>query len=128
MIVNNMSASATEILAWALQDYDRALIIGEKTYGKGSVQEPFILEDGSMMKITIAKWFTPKDRGIDEKWIEPDIQIDLTDDDYKNIYDRQSEGAKVLMEYLIDTKKTLIEIKKDTTDVKKYLKDKKISD
>lgn len=128
MIVNNMSASATEIVAWALQDYDRALIIGEKTYGKGSVQEPFSLSDGSMMKITIAKWFTPKDRGIDEKWIEPDIDITLTDDDYKNIYDRQSEAAKVLMQYLIDTKKSLTDVKKDTTDVKRYLKDKKISD
>jgi carboxyl-terminal processing protease len=128
MIVNNMSASATEIVAWALQDYNRALIVGEKTYWKGSVQEPFSLSDGSMMKITIAKWFTPKDRGIDEKWIEPDIDIALTDDDYKNIYDRQSEGAKVLMQYLVDTKKPLADVKKDTTDVKKYLKDKKISD
>jgi carboxyl-terminal processing protease len=126
MLVNNMSASATEILAWALQDYDRALIVGEKTYGKGSVQEPFVLADGSMMKITIAKWFTPKDRGIDEKWIEPDIQIDLTDDDYKNIYDRQSEGAKSLMQYLIDTKTSIITVKKDTTDIKKYLKEQKI--
>ncbi len=126
MLVNNMSASATEIVAGALQDYDRALIVWEKTYGKWSVQEPFALSDGSMMKITIAKWFTPKDRGIDEKWIEPDISIALTDDDYKNIYDRQSEGARVLIQYLIDTNKSLADIKKDTSSITEYLKEKKI--
>lgn len=121
MIVNNMSASATEILAWALQDYDRALIIGEKTYWKWSVQEPFILSDWSMMKITIAKWFTPKDRWIDEKWIEPDIWIELTDDDYKNIYDRQIEWAKVILKELVQGKTGVVDIKTNNESITSIL-------
>lgn len=111
MIVNNMSASATEILAWALQDYDRAIVIWEKTYWKWSVQEPFRLSDGSMMKITVAKWFTPKDRGIDEAWIIPDILVTITDDDYKNIYDRQLEWAKVIIQDFIKRNTTIKEYK-----------------
>jgi carboxyl-terminal processing protease len=114
MLVNNASASATEIMAWALQDYDRALIIGEKTYGKWSVQEPFHLSDGSMLKITIAKWFTPKDRWIDEKWIEPDMVIKFIEDDYKNIYDRQLEWAKILMQYILKNKTSVLDIKKNS--------------
>lgn len=126
MVVNNMSASATEIVAGALQDYDRAVIIGQKTYGKGSVQEPFILSDGSMMKITIAKWFTPKDRWIDEKWIEPDIDIELMDDDYKKIYDRQLEWAKVILKDMISKKSKVSEYKKDKESIDKVLKENKI--
>ncbi len=113
MLVNNMSASATEILAGAIQDYDRAIVIGQKTYGKWSVQEPFILSDGSMMKITIAKWFTPKDRWIDEKWIEPDVWIELTDDDYTNIYDRQLEWAKVILSDIVSKQIDIVDYKKD---------------
>jgi carboxyl-terminal processing protease len=108
-----MSASATEILAGAIQDYDRAIVIGQKTYGKWSVQEPFILSDGSMMKITIAKWFTPKDRWIDEKWIEPDVWIELTDDDYTNIYDRQLEWAKVILSDIVSKQIDIVDYKKD---------------
>jgi carboxyl-terminal processing protease len=108
-----MSASATEILAGALQDYDRAIVIGQKTYGKWSVQEPFILSDESMMKITIAKWFTPKDRWIDEKWIEPDVWIELTDDDYINIYDRQLEWAKVILSDIVSKQIDIVDYKKD---------------
>lgn len=128
MIVNNMSASATEIVAWALQDYERAIIIGEKTYGKWSVQEPFILSDGSMMKITVAKWFTPKDRGIDEKWIDPDVKIELTDADYENIYDRQLEWAQVIIKNLIDTKKSPQDWKNNTDAIDSLLKESKISE
>ena len=67
MLVNEFSASASEIVAGALQDQNRAIIIGEKTYGKGSVQSPFVLSDGSILKLTIGRWYTPNDRGIDEK-------------------------------------------------------------
>ena len=93
MLVNSMSASATEITAGALQDHERALIVWETSYGKWSVQTPFYLSDGSLLKITTAKWFTPKERGIDEKWIIPDIEIHFTDDDYKKKFDRQLEWA-----------------------------------
>ena len=104
MLVNGLSASATEIVAWAFQDTKRALVIGEKTYGKWSVQTPFPLSDGSLVKITTAKWYTPKGRGIDEKGIEPDITINLLDEDYKNLYDRQLEWAKKVLQKMITDK------------------------
>jgi len=111
ILINSMSASASEITAGALQDYERALIVWEKSYGKGSVQTPFPLSDGSMIKITTAKWFTPNGRLIDEKWIEPDIKINLTADDYKNTYDRQLDGAKKILKIQIEKKKTTKEMK-----------------
>ena len=104
MLVNWLSASATEIVAWAFQDTKRAVVVGEKTYGKWSVQTPFPLSDGSLVKITTAKWYTPKGRGIDEKWIEPDISIDLLDEDYKELYDRQLEWAKTVLEKMVKEK------------------------
>lgn len=128
MIINNMSASATEILAGALQDYDRAIIIWQKSFWKWSVQEPFILSDGSMMKITIAKWFTPNDRWIDEKWIEPDMTIELTDDDYRNIYDRQLEWAKLILSDIIAKDIKVSDYKKDKESIDQVLKENKIHD
>jgi carboxyl-terminal processing protease len=111
MLVNSMSASATEILAWALQDYDRAIIIGETSYGKWSVQTPFLLSDWSLVKVTTAKWYTPKDRWIDEKWIIPDIEIHFRDEDFKSAYDRQLEWAVSVITLMLDSKKTFTEWK-----------------
>lgn len=76
VLVDEGTASGSEIVAGALQDYDKATLVGHKTYGKGSVQEFEILLDGSALKLTTAKWFTPKDRGIDETGIEPDIIVE----------------------------------------------------
>lgn len=104
MIINWLSASATEIVAWALQDYSRAIIIGEKSYGKWSVQEPFVLQDGSILKITIGRWYTPKDRGIDGNGISPDVGIPLFEKDFTNHYDRQLEWAKKILLDLIKSK------------------------
>ena len=117
VLVNSMSASASEITAWALQDNKRALILGEKTFGKGSVQTPFPLSDGSMIKITTAKWFTPNNRSIDEKWIDPDVSVDFTLDDYKNKYDRQLEDAKKLLQIQIDQKLSVDQIKTQAKDI-----------
>ncbi len=103
MIINNLSASATEIVAWALQDHKRAIIIGEQSYGKGSVQEPFILKDGSILKLTIAKWYTPEDKNIDNNGITPDILIPLFDRDFTARYDRQMENAKIILNTLLST-------------------------
>jgi carboxyl-terminal processing protease len=75
VLVNGGSASASEILAGAIRDRGRGTLIGEKTYGKGSVQILENLSDGSGIKITIAKWYTPNGSQIDGKGIEPDIAV-----------------------------------------------------
>ncbi len=84
VLVNNGSASASEVLAGALQDYDRAKIIGKKTYGKGSVQTITNMKDGSALHITIARWFTPKLRPIDGIGLNPDFPLDLEGEDLVN--------------------------------------------
>lgn len=76
VLINSYSASAAEIVAGALQDHGRAKLIGTKSFGKGSVQTIFELDNGDALKITIAKYLTPKNRLIDGKGIEPDIKVD----------------------------------------------------
>ena len=75
VLVNGGSASASEIVSGALQDYGKAKLVGVKTFGKGSVQDIQKLRDGSEIKLTIAKWLTPKKRSINEQGIEPDINL-----------------------------------------------------
>lgn len=92
VLINNKSASASEILAGALQDYKLATIIGQKSYGKGSVQELLKLEDGSYIKVTTAKWFTPNGNSIDQNGINPDIEV-LPNQDTNSGVDNQLERA-----------------------------------
>lgn len=93
VLVDKGSASASEIVAGAVQDYKRGVLIGEKTFGKGSVQELSRLDDGSNLRMTIAKWFTPLDRSIDEVGIAPDKEVKITDEDRLTDKDTQLEAA-----------------------------------
>src|SRR3989344_7252991 len=79
ILVNNGSASASEILAGALHDNNRTRIVGEKTFGKGSVPELENLSNGASLKITVARWFTPAGVNISESGITPDVKVELSD-------------------------------------------------
>lgn len=75
LLINKATASASEILAGALQDHRRALVVGERSYGKGSVQIPYGLADGGMLKTTVALYYTPNDRVIQARGISPDLWV-----------------------------------------------------
>jgi len=93
VLINEGSASASEILAGALQDYDKAVLIGKKTFGKGSVQEFVPITTDTALKVTIARWMTPNGRSISEDGLNPDIEVDITEDDFKEGRDPQMDKA-----------------------------------
>lgn len=93
IIVNEGSASATEIVAGALQHHKVATIVGEKTFGKGTVQELLQLGDGTMLKVTIKRWFTPSGANIDKKGIQPTVGAGLTQADLDADKDPQLDAA-----------------------------------
>lgn len=97
LLVNQGSASASEIVAGALQDYGAGKLVGMKTYGKGSVQDYTELANGTAVKITVAEWLTPKGRFINEIGIEPDVEVDRTEEDYNAERDPQLEKALELL-------------------------------
>ena len=97
VLVNQGSASGAEIIAGALQDWNKAVVMGEITFGKGSVQELETLKDDSALKLTVAYWLTPKKRFINEAGIVPDIEVELTEEDYDNDRDPQLNKALELL-------------------------------
>ncbi|HHY58624.1 MAG TPA: S41 family peptidase [Chloroflexi bacterium] len=97
VLVNEASASASEIVAGAIQDKARGQLVGTTTYGKGSVQLPQTLSDGSILRVTIARWFTPADRTIDGEGLTPDVVVELTDEDRQAQRDPQLDKAIELL-------------------------------
>lgn len=97
VVVNANSASASEIVAGALKDYGAAKLVGEKTFGKGSVQELISLSGGAELKVTIAKWYTPKGKNISKEGITPDVTADLTQSDVDRGIDPQMQAAKLAL-------------------------------
>jgi len=129
VLINENSASASEITAWALKDYKKAILVWKKSYGKWSVQKPFDLSDGSMLKLTIAKWFTPNGVNIDHEGIIPDIEVSFEKEDYTpeewkeeefEPYDRQLEVAKEVLKIFIENDAYKLSIEKYLEENKKY--------
>ena len=84
LLVNEYSASASEIFAGAIKDYGIGTLVGHTTYGKGIVQRLFPLEDGSAVKVTIAKYFTPNGNDIHKVGIKPDVEVEFDSQKYKD--------------------------------------------
>jgi len=93
VLINQGSASASEILAAALRDNRGVKLIGETSFGKGSVQTLRQLTDGSSLKVTIAKWLTPNSELIMDKGLEPDIEVEITEEDWTEDRDPQLDKA-----------------------------------
>lgn len=93
VLINEGSASASEIIAGALRDLRQSKLVGMKSFGKGSVQEVVPLSDGSDLRITIAKWLTPAGQSIHEVGLEPDIKVEVTEQDIEEKKDIQKERA-----------------------------------
>ena len=101
VLVNQGTASASEILAGALRDNRSVKLVGEKTFGKGSVQELVNLKDGSSLKVTVAKWLTPKGVSISEHGLDPDYKISVTEQDTENKKDSQLDKAVEILSKMI---------------------------
>jgi carboxyl-terminal processing protease len=96
VLVNGSTASASEIVAGALQDYEKATVVGETTFGKGVVQSLFDFSDGAKLKVTTASWYTPKERSINKTGIEPDVKVERSFEDINAMRDPQMDKAKKL--------------------------------
>ena len=93
VLINGGSASASEILAGALQEQVGATLIGTNTFGKGSVQELVRLDGGTSLKVTIARWLTPQGKSISDGGLSPDIEVEITSEDFEAGIDPQLDTA-----------------------------------
>ena len=104
VLINENTASASEILTASLKDNGKAKVIGTKTYGKGVIQTVLTLSDGSGLKITTAEYFTPNGTEINEKGIEPDIKVELPDT-VKSVYSVSDDDDTQLKKAIEELKK-----------------------
>ena len=100
VLINGGSASASEILAGALQQQVGATLVGTNTFGKGSVQQLISLDDGTSLKVTIARWLTPNGTSISDGGLAPDIEVERTVEDYQTDKDPQLDAAIELLQSL----------------------------
>lgn len=101
VLVNAGSASASEILAGALRDHRKAPLIGEKTFGKGTVQQVEYLKDGSSIKVTTANWVLPSGKIIEGEGLEPDFKVEMKDEDIEDEKDPQLDKAIEVLKSLL---------------------------
>ena len=103
VLVNGDSYSAAEFFAAALQEYEWATVVGEQTCGKGNMQVPFTLSDGSCLNLSIAKYFTPKGVSLTDIGVEPDIPVEISDEDFIELYyDRLEDEKDVQLQAAIE--------------------------
>ncbi|HET6622461.1 MAG TPA: S41 family peptidase, partial [Candidatus Saccharimonadales bacterium] len=97
VLVDGGTASASEIVAAALRDNGKAQLVGTKTYGKGTVQEPISLDDGGVLKVTVAHWYTPDGQSIDGNGLKPDKKVEPTIKQIEQNNDVQLRAATELL-------------------------------
>lgn len=97
VLVDGNSASASEIVAGALHDHKTATLVGETTYGKGTVQRLITLTDGAILKVTVARWYTPNGLNLSKVGIKPDHVVKLSEEDIRNNNDTQMQKAEQLL-------------------------------
>ena len=102
VLVDGSSASASEIVAGAIQESKRGILVGSKTYGKGSVQNTHSLRDGSSLRVTVAKWYLPSGRNLDGNGLDPDLPVERTPEDVAAERDPQLDAA---VAYLLSAEK-----------------------